>query len=144
MFPPTERGTGGDQYGQQLRRRFKPRARLLLALGLAFILLASATIVAMDKGRPGERYLLGGPNWTTEEFFGRLARVAKVGKPRLKLPGRWAELGAGMLEHVYRARGKEPPVDRQSVEMANHFWWVDSSKAESELGFEQRDLGVRG
>ncbi|MBT8495154.1 MAG: NAD-dependent epimerase/dehydratase family protein, partial [Deltaproteobacteria bacterium] len=100
---------------------------------------ASATIAAMDRGRAGERYLLGGPNWTTEEFFGRLSRVAKVGKPRLKLPGRWAELGAGVLEHVYRARGKEPPVDRQSVEMANHYWWVDSSKAEAELGFEHRD-----
>jgi len=100
---------------------------------------ARATVAAMDRGRPGQRYLLGGPNWTTKEFFGRLERVAKVGRPRLRMPGKWAEMGAGLLEHVYRARGAEPPVDRISVEMANHYWWVDSGKAERELGFTHRD-----
>ena len=65
--------------------------------------------------------------------------MAKVGRPRIKVPSKWAEFGASIIEHVYRARGAEPPVDRISVEMANHFWWVDSSKAERELGFESRD-----
>lgn len=100
---------------------------------------AKATVAAMSKGRAGERYLLGGPNWSTKEFFGRLQRVAKVGRPRIKLPAKWAEFGASVVEHVYRSRGAEPPVDRISVEMANHFWWLDSSKAERELGFEARD-----
>jgi dihydroflavonol-4-reductase len=100
---------------------------------------AAATVAAMDRGRAGERYLLGGPNWTVKEFFGRLSRIAKVGAPRVKLPGKWAKLGASLLEHAYRAGGKEPPVDRISVEMGEHFWYVSSAKAERELGFDARD-----
>jgi len=100
---------------------------------------AQATAAALDKGRAGERYLLGGPNWTMKEFFGRLGRVANVAPPRLKLPAKWSKFGAGLVEELYRWRDKEPPVDRISVEMADHYWWIDSSKAERELGFEARD-----
>jgi len=100
---------------------------------------AEATATALERGRPGERYLLGGPNWTTKEFFARLGRVANVAPPRLKLPAAWARWGASAMEELYRWRGKEPPVDRISVEMAEHYWWIDSSKAERELGFAARD-----
>lgn len=104
---------------------------------------AAATVAALDQGRAGERYLLGGPNWTMAEFFGRLSRAAKVPPPRLRLPGTLARLGASVIEHVYRARGEsEPPVDRISVEMAQHYWWLDASKARRELGFESRDPGL--
>jgi len=100
---------------------------------------ALATANALDKGRAGERYLLGGPNWTTKEFFERLGRVANVNPPRLKLPAKWNKLGASLVEELYRWRGKEPPIERISVEMAEHYWWIDSSKAEAELGFSARD-----
>ena len=100
---------------------------------------AAATVAALERGRAGERYLVGGPNWTFREFFGRLSRVARRGAPRLRLPGALARAGASVVEHAYRAAGKEPPVDRMSVEMSEHYWYVDSSKAERELGFEARD-----
>jgi dihydroflavonol-4-reductase len=100
---------------------------------------AVATAAALDRGRPGERYLMGGPNWTMKEFFARLGRVSKVAPPRLKLPAKLSRWGASLVEELYRHRGKEPPVDRISVEMAEHFWWIDSSKAERELGFSARD-----
>ena len=100
---------------------------------------ATATAAAMEHGRPGERYLLGGPNWTMKEFFGRLGRVANVAPPRFKLPAKLNRWGASLVEGLYRHRGKEPPFDRISVEMSEHFWWIDSSKAERELGFSARD-----
>lgn len=100
---------------------------------------AAATIAAMDRGTPGERYLLGGPNWSCKRFFGRLERVAKVRGPRIKLPGKLAEIGASLMGWAYEAAGREAPVDRASVEMGEHFWYIDSSKAERELGFEARD-----
>ncbi len=108
---------------------------------------ADATVAAMAQGRPGERYLLGGPNWTMKEFFGRLARVAKVRGPWLALPeAAWIDraqrAGASLVEHLWRSRGKEPPLDRISVEMSEHFWWFDSAKAERELGFVARDPGL--
>jgi dihydroflavonol-4-reductase len=100
---------------------------------------AAATAAALSKGRAGERYLLGGPNWTTKEFFDRLGRVANVSPPRLKLPPKLAKWGAGIVEELYRWRGKEPPLERISVEMAEHYWWIDSGKAQAELGFSPRD-----
>ncbi len=100
---------------------------------------AAATAAALDHGRAGERYLMGGPNWTMKNFFGRLSRIAKVAPPRLKLPSKLNRWGASVIEEVYRRRGKEPPVDRISVEMAEHYWWFDSRKAETELGFSSRD-----
>lgn len=100
---------------------------------------ATATASALSKGRAGERYLLGSVNWTTKEFFARLGRVANVSPPRFKLPAKWTRWGASMVEELYRWRGIEPPVDRISVEMAEHFWWIDSSKARDELDFEPRD-----
>ena len=100
---------------------------------------AVATANALTHGRAGERYLLGGPNWTMREFFDRLGRVAKVSPPRIKLPSKLSRWGATLVEEVYRHRGKEPPIDRISVEMAEHYWWIDSRKAETELGFAARD-----
>jgi dihydroflavonol-4-reductase len=95
----------------------------------------------MTRGRAGERYLLGGPNWTLKEFFGRLARVSGVPAPRLELPSRLQTRAASLLEHAYRAVGKAPPVERIAVEMGQLFWYCDSSKAERELGFQARDPG---
>jgi dihydroflavonol-4-reductase len=100
---------------------------------------AAATVTAMERGRSGERYLLGGPNWTFREFFARLGRVAKVAPPRFRLPGRVSKLGASIVEQLYKIRGTEPPVDRVSVEMGECFWYVDSTKAVRELGFDARD-----
>jgi dihydroflavonol-4-reductase len=100
---------------------------------------ATATVSAMQKGRPGERYLLGGPNWTFQEFFARRGRVARKGGPKFKVPSRLARAAASLLEHGYRAAGKEPPINRIDVEMSEHYWYIDSSRAERELGFEARD-----
>jgi dihydroflavonol-4-reductase len=100
---------------------------------------AEATAAALERGRAGQCYLLGGPNWTTKEFFARLGRIANISPPRLKLPQSINKWGAGVLEGLYRWRGKEPPVDRISVEMAGHFWWIDSTKAARELAFSPRD-----
>lgn len=100
---------------------------------------AEATANALERGRPGHRYLMGGPNWTMKEFFARLGRVAERAPPRLRAPAKLMRWGAQLVEELYRHRGKEPPVDRISVEMAEHYWWIDSSKAESELDFAARD-----
>jgi dihydroflavonol-4-reductase len=102
---------------------------------------AAAFISAMELGRSGERYLIGGPNWTFEKFFGRLERVTKVSAPKLRAPARLGLWGAKVADSLYRHWGKVPPVDVESVEMAGYFWYVDSTKAKEELGFVSRDPG---
>ena len=100
---------------------------------------ADATVQAMERGRAGERYLLGGPNWTMKEFFGRLSRVSKKRGPSFELPAKLQTRAASLLEHVYKALDKPPPVEKIAVEMAQVYWWCDSQKAERELGFSARD-----
>lgn len=100
---------------------------------------AAALPVAMERGRPGERYLMGGSNWTCAEFFGRLARLAKVRAPFITGHGRWPELAARAQAALLRAVGRTPPVDPESVEMGRYFWYLDDKKARAELGFVTRD-----
>ncbi len=135
----------GDQRGsstEDVRKLLQKKIPILPDGGVNFVDVrdaAAAFIAAMDKGTPGERYLLGGPNWTMKTFFGRVSRLAKVPAPRWKLPASWARAAASFVEHVADWRGVAAPVDRVSVEMAEHFWYVDASKAERELGFAARD-----
>jgi len=95
--------------------------------------------VVMDRGTAGERYLVGGYNWTFEEFFGRLERLTKVAAPLLKSRGPLPLLATRAQAALYRHWGRRPPVEPQSVEMAEHFWYFDSGKAARELGWVPRD-----
>lgn len=95
--------------------------------------------VAMDRGTAGERYLIGGYNWTFEELFGRLERLTKVAAPLMKARGPLPLMATRAQAALYRHWGRRPPVEPQSVEMAEHFWFFDSGKAARELGFQPRD-----
>jgi dihydroflavonol-4-reductase len=100
---------------------------------------AAVLPAAMERGRAGERYLLGGYNWTFSEFFGRLERLTKVAGPLLKARGKWTVYAAQAQAAVLRKLGRTAPVDPESVEMARYFWYFDSTKAKTELGFTVRE-----
>jgi dihydroflavonol-4-reductase len=101
---------------------------------------AAATAKALDKGRAGERYLLGGSNWSFADYFGRLERLTKVAAPLLKSPkGRLPFLASHVQAAIARSLGRTPRLEPAAVEMAGYFWYFDSSKAHDELGFVARD-----
>jgi dihydroflavonol-4-reductase len=105
---------------------------------------ADALVLAMDKGRAGDRYLLSAMNLTIEAFFKRLERATGVASPKLKVPRSMglARLSNSIFDIAKQHVNIEPPVDKISAEMAQVFWYVDSSKAERELGWTPRDPGV--
>ncbi|MBV9211306.1 MAG: NAD-dependent epimerase/dehydratase family protein [Acidobacteria bacterium] len=112
--------------------------------GLSFVDVrdvAQAFRAAMQTGAHGERYLLGAANWTFEKFFGRLERLTKVAAPRFTFPSKLAVAGAQVVHAFYKHWKLAPPVQPAAVEMAEYFWYLDSSKAEQELGFTPRDPG---
>lgn len=114
--------------------------------GLSFVDVrdaAAAMIAAFERGRPGERYLLGGCNLTVAALFSRLERISGVKAPRLKLPKSksLALAASGLFTRAVEALGGQPPVDEASVEMGQHYWYCDSTKAERELDFRPRDPG---
>jgi len=110
--------------------------------GLSFVDVrdaADAFAAALERGRPGERYLLGGANMAFREFFGRLERLSGVAAPRVSLPKSLNVAGVRLLERLSSWRGVEAPIDAASVEMGECFWYCDSRKAVEELGFSPRD-----
>jgi len=102
---------------------------------------AHAFQAAMKKGRHGERYLLGAVNWTFVKLFDRLERLTKVASPRLALPSKFAITGAHVIDSLFRQWNFIPPVEADTVEMAEYFWYFDHGKARRELGFTPRDPG---
>jgi dihydroflavonol-4-reductase len=101
---------------------------------------AAAHLAAVDRGRPGENYLLGGADATYLELVQQIARLVGRRVPRSTIPafvmrtfGRLSELGA-------RFTGKEPGVTAAGAAMVSARMTCDSAKAERELGYAPRSL----
>ena len=104
---------------------------------------AEAMILALARGRAGERYLISACNLTVATFFARLERLSGVPAPRLRTPRSLllARAGASLLERLSRHLPIDAQVDRISAEMAQCFWYVDATRARTELGWVPRDPG---
>lgn len=92
---------------------------------------------ALERGRAGEVYLLGGHNLRVSELVARVAALAGVPPPpRIAYPAAWA--GAALQELAARVRGRRAGVNRELVRAARLFTFVSSAKAERELGYAIR------
>jgi dihydroflavonol-4-reductase len=102
---------------------------------------ALGMVLAMEKGVPGKRYLLGACNVTVREFFQRLERVSGVRAPLLPMPRvpALSRLGAELAQRALARVGITLAVDPVSVEMAQYYWYLDPALAEHELGWTARD-----
>jgi len=97
---------------------------------------AKGHILAAERGRSGERYLLGAENLTLKQMFDHLAEITGRRAPTTKLPYPLA-LAAGLLSSAFATvSGVEPRVPLEGVKMARKKMFVDCSKAQRELGFE--------
>jgi dihydroflavonol-4-reductase len=91
--------------------------------------------LAAERGRTGERYLLGGENMTLQEIFGILAHASGRRAPKWKMPHAFA-LAAGYADAlISKIAAREPRIPLEGVRMARHKMFVDCSKAIRELGF---------
>jgi dihydroflavonol-4-reductase len=112
--------------------------------GLSFVDARDAAVamaLAMEKGQPGRRYLIGACNLSIREFFKRLELVSGVRAPILPMP-RFPDLArvtAPWLSRAVALAGGFPKLDPVSLEMAQYFWYLDSTRAERELGWTPRD-----
>ena len=100
---------------------------------------AGAFIIALEKGRHQEKYLLGATNMSFKEFFERLERLSGVSAPMLKVPKKLAMAGSSFIDSVFKNWGKASPIQPKEVEQAEYFWYLDATKAVEELGFLPRD-----
>jgi len=100
---------------------------------------AAGLIAAMRNGKPGERYLLGGPNWSFREFLDYLSKVSGVRAPGLQPSLGLSLASAHLLRRLMPLAGKSFALDDESIRMSALFWYCDSSKARKELSFQTRD-----
>jgi dihydroflavonol-4-reductase len=97
---------------------------------------ARGHVLALEKGRPGERYILGGENLTLKQILDRLAAITGLPSPTVKVPYLVALAGGIFYEMVTgRLLGREPRATIDEVRMARKMMFVSSAKAERELGW---------
>src|SRR5438445_1502609 len=97
---------------------------------------ARGHIAALEKGRSGERYILGGENLTLKQILDKLAAITGLPSPKLRLPYAVA-LASGVVDTVVTGvvLRREPRVTLDAVRMGRKKMFVSSSKAERELGW---------
>lgn len=104
---------------------------------------AEGHVLAAEKGRFGERYILGGRNLTLKELFDALGSMTEIASPKMKVP-HWVAETYARLENFWSidiAR-RAPDVPLESVKLARHKMWFDASKAVRELGLPQNPIEV--
>ena len=99
---------------------------------------AAGHMLALEKGKNSERYLLGNTNLTLGEIFGILAELTGLPAPRWKVPF-WMVTAAGYLDGLVEGRlmGRQPRIPLEGVQVARHPMYVDCKKAIEELGLPQ-------
>jgi dihydroflavonol-4-reductase len=101
---------------------------------------ARGHILAAERGRTGEKYILGSTDLTLRAIFGMLAKITGLPAPRVRLPYLPILLAAYVNEGIARITGREPLIPLAGVQMAAKFMYFDSSKAVRELGLPQTSI----
>jgi dihydroflavonol-4-reductase len=97
---------------------------------------AQGHLLACERGRPGERYILGSENLTLAEILGTLARLSGRKAPTVRLPYAVA-YAAGLCSTAWATlSGRPPRIPLEGVRMARKRMWVTHEKARRELGFD--------
>jgi dihydroflavonol-4-reductase len=102
---------------------------------------AAGHLLALDRGRIGERYILGGQDVTLRRMLADIAALAGRKAPTLNLPRGPLYPLASIFEAVARITGKEPMLTRDALTMSKRHMYFTSAKAEAELGYRARPYG---
>ncbi len=94
-------------------------------------------LLAAEKGRVGEKYILGNRNMTLKEILEALARLTGRRAPSVRLPHAVPLLAAAAATLVANVTGRAPRVSLESVRMSRYRMFFDGSKAVRELGLPQ-------
>ncbi len=99
---------------------------------------AAGHLAAFERGRPGERYILGGENMTLQQILQTLAEVTGRNAPTMRIPYAVAYAAAMVSTGLARITGKEPLAPLDGVRMARKKMWARHDKAARELGYSAR------
>lgn len=102
---------------------------------------AAGMVLSAERGRSGQRYVLGGDNMSLRELLGLLELMSKRRMPKRALPASAAFAAAALAEWLAdRVTGRRPLATREGVRLALRSARFDSRKARRELGYEPRPI----
>jgi dihydroflavonol-4-reductase len=99
---------------------------------------AAGHLLAFERGRAGERYILGGEDMTLQTILGQVARLVGRAPPRVRLPYAVVLPIAYLAEAIARVSGRSGRVTLEGVRMSRKRMFFSSAKAVSELGYGWR------
>lgn len=99
---------------------------------------AEGHLLAFERGRIGERYILGGDNLSLRDLLGTVAGLSGRSAPKMRLPRLPLYPLAAGAEFMARLTGKEPLLTIDGLRMSKYRMFFTSAKAESELGYRSR------
>ncbi|CAN5367002.1 NAD-dependent epimerase/dehydratase family protein [soil metagenome] len=99
---------------------------------------AEGHVLALQKGRVGEKYILGGQDVSLREMLGTIARLVGRRAPTISIPRAPLFPLAWVNEQIARMTGNEPFLTMDGLRMAAHTMYFTSAKAEGELGYRAR------
>jgi dihydroflavonol-4-reductase len=102
---------------------------------------AAGHVLALENGRVGERYILGGQDVSLRQMLADIAALTGRRPPTVNLPRAPLYPLAMIAEAAARVSRKEPFVTRDALDMAAHHMFFSSAKAERELGYRARPYG---
>lgn len=113
--------------------------------GLNFVAVedcAAGHLLVAEKGKVGERYLLGSENLSLKQFLDALSQLTGLPAPKLRIPHGLA-LGVAYAETAFsRLLGRAPQIPVEGVKIARHLMFVDCSRASRELGFRAQPVAA--
>jgi dihydroflavonol-4-reductase len=94
-------------------------------------------VVALERGTPGERYILGGENLTLKQILDRMSAITGLPSPKVKVPHSVA-MAFAFFDETFtgRLRGREPRATVEAVRMGKKMMFASSATAERDLGFK--------
>jgi dihydroflavonol-4-reductase len=101
---------------------------------------ARGHLLALQRGKMGDRYILGHQNLPLKAFLDYLAELTGLAAPQIAVPA-WLPLGVAWMDEKILARlGKSPSVPIEGVRMSTQYMYYDASKAVHELGLPQTPI----
>jgi dihydroflavonol-4-reductase len=108
--------------------------------GLNFVdvkAVAAAHVAALERGTPGERYILGGENLTLKQFLDRMAAMTGLPSPTMRVP-HFVAMAFAHFDEAFtgKLRGREPRATVEAVRMGKKKMFASSARAERDLGYQ--------
>jgi dihydroflavonol-4-reductase len=135
---PVDRSQPGETSTRTVGNYLRGRLPGVIGASMNFVDVrdvADGHLLAAERGKPGERYILGGQNLTWPQLVDRVAELSGVHLPVIVMPPEIARVG-----RVREALGVPGPMSVEGYELMGQDWRFSSRKAERELGYSARPI----